>query len=126
MKIRVALPVTLVVIVANLATFGGVGDILFSAGDGIAVAIFGNALGDFHGDFYWPVSIWMGLAWPIGALLIYYLFMRHRAGMPWSLNQYLLFPACLFVLLVVLSAAFHFGAALMSPDIEVQEWVPGA
>lgn len=126
MKVRIALAVTLVVIVANLATFGGVGGILFSVGDAIAVAIFGTALGEFHGDFYWPVSIWMGLAWPVGAMLIYYLMMRHRAGMRWTLSQYLLFSACLFILLVVLSGAFHFGAALMSPDFEVQEWVPGA
>lgn len=126
MKTRVALAVTLVVMAANLATFGGVGDILFAVGDAITGAIFGDSLGDFHGDFYWPISIWMGLAWPVGALLIYHLMMRHRAGKRWTSNQYLLFPACLFVLLVILSAAFRFGAATMSPDFEVQEWVPGA
>lgn len=124
MKIRVALAVTLVVMVANLATFGGVGDILFSAGDAIAGAVFGSALGDFHGDFYWPISIWMGLAWPVGALLIYFLLTRHRAGMRWTPTQYVLFPVCLFVLLVGLSVAFHMGAALMSPEFDVQEWVP--
>ena len=126
MSLRIALAITVILMVTNIVTIGGVGDTLFALGDGIAIAIVGDSLGEVHGDYYWPIAIWMGLVWPVGALLIFYAMVRRRRSKCRSLWIYFLFPFYLLALDVGLSVVFHVGAASISPefDIEVRQTVP--
>ncbi len=123
MSLRVAVVLTLVTMLINTVSLGAVGDILFDFGDGVAIAIFGDLLGDVHGDYYWPIAFWMGIAWPVGALLIFYAMARRQRGRRWSIGMYAFFPVCLLVLVVGLSIVFHVGAAAISPEFYIEERV---
>lgn len=121
MSLRIALVITVILMVANIVTIGAVGGYLFALGDGIAVAVVGDLLGDVHGDYYWPIAIWMGLVWPAGALLIFYAVVRRRRSGRRSLWTVCLFPLYLLALNVGLSVAFHVGAAAISPEFHIED-----
>lgn len=121
MSVRIAIVLALLLMVANIVTLGGLGSLLFTLGDGIAIAFFGNALGDIHGDYYLPIAVWIGLAWPVGALLIFYAMLRYQQAQNDSMWLYSLLPVFLLILDVALSLAFHVGAASLSPAFDIQE-----
>jgi len=121
MALRIAVVLALVVLLINIVTFGGIGELLFAVGDGIAIAIFGSALGEIHGDYRWPIAIWMGLVWPVGALLLFYSVVWLRRSKRRPLWNFSLFALYLLALDVGLSVVFHMGAASLSPQFEIEE-----
>ena len=110
-----ALAIMLFFMAVSIVSMGGPGFYLYTFGEGIAESIFGpGMLGRVHGDYYWPIAVWMGLIWPLGAFIIWCAMYLHKIDKGWSLGKYLLFPSALLAWDVVLSILFRLGAAAQS------------
>jgi hypothetical protein len=119
--IWIALTLTVGLITYNVVTLGGLGFYLYAIGDGIADFILFGSLGRLHGDYYWPIAIWMGISWPIGAFVIWYALSRYWRMKMRPYRRCLLFVCALLVFDVLLSGAFHIGAAMQSADDRAEE-----
>ncbi len=117
----IAIGVALFSIVFNLVTFGELGYFLYAIGDGVASFVSMGSLGRIDGDFYWPIAIWMGIWWPIGAFLIWFLMFQTRSGQVRTFRRYPVFVAAIFVFTVMLAGVFHVGAASLSTDYVIEE-----
>lgn len=118
---KAALAVLVVALVANIVTLGAPGGVLYAIGDGIASLVLPQSLGDVHGDYLWPISFWMGIAWPFGAFLMFVLFARSVPDGKWTVSVSALFLLSLLILNIALSVMFHLGGALASPDYVIEE-----
>ena len=115
MRIRLVLAITLLFVVYNFVTMGAPGYYLYGIGNSVAESIFGSdILGRVHGDYYWPIQIWMGLLWTIGACIIWCAMLVHKKDKRWSLGKHLLFPSALLAWDIILSTLFRVGAAAQS------------
>jgi hypothetical protein len=116
----IALAITVGLVLFNLVTFGGLGYYLYAIGDRLADSLFFGSLGRVDGDYYWPIAIWMGIWWPIGAFLIWFVLFQYLFKQLRSFWKYCLFVCTLLVFDVLLAGAFHVGAASLSPDYRIE------
>lgn len=118
---RIALFVALAAVVVNLVTMGAVGAELYALGDGIARWMLPSLDAmHVHGDYRWPISIWIGIAWPVGGLATWYVLFRTRIAMSRSIWRFPAFVLSLIALAVLLAALFHIGGALISQDQAIE------
>jgi hypothetical protein len=95
-----------------MITLGGLpGYYLFALGDNLAETLLGSAtLRHLHGDNIWPISIFMGFAWPIGGFFIWMAMYVHQAEKPWPIKKWIIFLAILLIWDVALSGYCHLRA----------------
>src|SRR4029077_9626311 len=81
--------------------------------------VFGPA--DFPGKPLFAIGFQMGIAWPVGGLVLWVAFSAHKADADWKGGKWSLYVAAVMLWTMGLSTYFHLGAASSDADAKMRD-----
>lgn len=103
----IAIGIAVILMAVNTPLVGIHGILLFIAGDQLAMQL----LGKLHGDYYWPIGLYIGFLWPPGVPISYVIATRINIPKVWGtlpgLFRAFIFIGLLYVWTAILSTTLH-------------------